>query len=537
MIYRETPYMRAVTLWSRAAVLAVIVLVIQQSLSMAAKAQTEGRDLRVQRFKAVVKLPSTTKRFALIIGIDEYEDAQINKLDGASNDAKALAGALIQHAGFIRDQVFVLASDQPQERRPTRARILRQLANLQGLIPKDGLLLVAFAGHGMERGGQAYLLPSDAQLSGNISLLEQTAINVEEIKKWIRQIEVEQVVIFLDACRNNPISARGIEDNVLTEAYTRGFSFDVRNAEVKAFATLYAAEVGHRAYEYKEKRQGYFTYALVQGLEGKAANEKGEVTLASLRKYLEEEVPKRVQLDLGKQQVQRPFAITEGYKADELVIAISPAIPSAAATNPARSISNLAENERKRGEQLLKEGKVEDAEKAFTMADRLDPEGGEMWHAKRALQLYEAGRPKEATAQEEKARQLRKLIAEGIELSYQRARVEVLIKVGNTLSQNEDWENAALVYAELVKLEPNNANWLFNLGLISSKLKQFQVAEAAFSKAVSLEPENSRFYDALGSVLLQEKKWSDAERAFSNAVRLEPKNPLYQEHLREVRKK
>ncbi|HLF85411.1 MAG TPA: caspase family protein, partial [Blastocatellia bacterium] len=250
MICRKTPETRAATLWLRAAVLAVVASVIQLGFSVTAEAQTERRDLRVQPLKAIGKLPSSTKRFALIIGVDEYEDAQINKLDGASNDAKALAAALIQHAGFIKDQVFVLASDQPLERRPTRARILRQVANLQGLIPKDGLLLVAFAGHGMERGGQAYLLPSDAQLSGNISLLEQTAINVEEIKKWIRQTQVEQVVIILDACRNNPVSARGTEDNVLTEAYARAFSFDVRNAEVKAFATLYAAEVGHRAYEY-----------------------------------------------------------------------------------------------------------------------------------------------------------------------------------------------------------------------------------------------------------------------------------------------
>ena len=529
MICWKTPHTKAVTFRSRAAVLVVILLGIQLSLSATAKAQAEARDLSVKALRTVGKLPNSAKRFALIIGVDQYEDTQINKLDGASNDAKALSDALTKYAGFIKDQVFVLASDQALERRPTRGRILRQLANLQGVVPKDGLLLVAFAGHGMERGGQAYLLPSDAQLSGNISLLEQTAINVEEIKKWIRQTEVEQVVIILDACRNNPVSARGSEDNVLTEAYTRGLSFDVRNKEVKAFATLYAAEIGHRAYEYKEKRQGYFTYMLVQGLEGKAANEKGEITLASLRKYLEEEVPKRVQLDLGKEQVQRPFAITEGYKADELVIAVSP-------TNPALSTlvnpfwRRLIED----GERLLKEGKVNEAEGRFSLADSVDPDAGEKWRSERALRFYETGRPKEAAAEEEKARQLHQWAAQLRESAYQRTRVELLIKIGNGLTQNQDWENAHYVYSELVKLEPNTANWHYYLGLISAKRNKLQEAEASLGKAVSLEPENSRYYDALGTVLLQQQKWSEAETAFRAAVRLEPKNLSYQEHLKEL---
>jgi hypothetical protein len=88
----------------------------------------------------------------------------------------------------------------------------------------------------------------------------------------------------------------------LTENYTRGFNFDVKNREVSAFATLFATSPGQRAFEYTEKKQGYFTYELVEALKGAAADEKGEVTLAGLIKYLQREVPRRVQMDLGKQQ-------------------------------------------------------------------------------------------------------------------------------------------------------------------------------------------------------------------------------------------
>lgn len=174
----------------------------------------------------------------------------------------------------------------------------------------------------MERDRRAYLLPSDAQVNGDLALLEQTAINADVIRDWIHQTGIGQVVLILDACRNNPSEGRGDARKPLTEAYTRGFNFDVRNREINAFVTLYATEIGQVAYEFKEKKQGYFTWALVEGLKGGAANEQGEITLAGLVKYLQETVPKRVRLDLGGDKNQKPFAVVEGYKADDLVISV-----------------------------------------------------------------------------------------------------------------------------------------------------------------------------------------------------------------------
>src|SRR5215204_1510059 len=299
--------------------LLICLLILTGVMSKEVTTQTGDRGMRLG--EQVKTLPGSAKRYALIIGVDQYADTQITTLGGASNDAKALANALVQYAGFPTEQVTLLASDQPAERQPTRGNILRRLSNLAAVIPQDGLLLLSFAGHGMERGGQAFLLPSDSQVSNDVDLLEQTAINVSQIKDRIKKIGVTQVLMILDACRNDPVG-RANADNPLTAAYTRGFNFDLRNREVQAFATLYATEVGHRAYEYKEKKQGYFTWVLVEALRGAAANEKGEVTLATLVKYLQERVPKRVLQDLGPGKDQKPFAVVEGYRADELVISV-----------------------------------------------------------------------------------------------------------------------------------------------------------------------------------------------------------------------
>ena len=287
----------------------------------------------------VKELPSSAKRWALVIGVDEYKDGQISPLKGAANDAQLLADALVRYAGFPADQVILMTTNQPEERQPTRVNILRRLSNLASVVPKDGLLLISFSGHGMERGGQAYLLPSDAQISDDITFLEETAVSVSRMHERIKATGVGQVLILLDACRNDP-GGRADAPNPMTQAYVKGFNFDVRNSEVQAFATFYATAVGQRAYEYSEKRQGYFTWAVVEGLKGGAANENGEVTLARLVDYVQNVVPKRIGVDLGSGKMQQPFAVVEGYKADGLVVAVARAnAASAPEVTPANSQS------------------------------------------------------------------------------------------------------------------------------------------------------------------------------------------------------
>jgi formylglycine-generating enzyme required for sulfatase activity/uncharacterized caspase-like protein len=331
-------------LWPRlAAVVVLAALAVAGVETRRVTAQSGGnRTLRLAPAGTVAEWPASAKRYALVIGVDEYADKQITTLGGASNDAKALAEALVKYAGFPADQVVVLASDAPTERQPTRGNILRRMSNLRSAIrqagAQDGLLVVAFSGHGMDRDGRAFLLPSDAQVADDVHLLEQTAVDVQEMRRSIEATGVAQVVMLLDACRNDPSAGRADSVNALSETYTRGFDFERANSGIEAYVTLYATSVGARAYEYSEKKQGYFTWALVNGLAGAAADDKGRVTLGSLVKYVQEAVPKRVALDLGAGKVQVPrVEMARAYRADDLVVAAVRSAPEATATKPAPS--------------------------------------------------------------------------------------------------------------------------------------------------------------------------------------------------------
>jgi outer membrane protein OmpA-like peptidoglycan-associated protein len=296
----------------------------------------DGRGQGV-RPTTITQLPSQNKRWALIVGVNKYSDKQISSLSGAEHDAKALADALVQYAGFPKDQVILLTTAEPEGRQPKRSTILKYLSNLRGLVPKDGLLLLSFAGHGMERGGKAYLLPADAVSADDVALLEDTAISVDRVRGLIKSTEVKQVMFLLDACRNDPAAGRAEAPNLMTDAYRKGFDFSASNREVEAFVTLYATAIGQRAYEYDEKSQGYFTWTLIEGLKGGAANPRGEVTLGALKKYIEENVPRFVQRDLGASKQQRPFAIIEGYRADDLILGVVVPKNSPASNNSSAS--------------------------------------------------------------------------------------------------------------------------------------------------------------------------------------------------------
>src|SRR5260370_14669073 len=137
-----------------AAIIGSLFMVQPEAAVIFAQAQTQSRQLQRQT-DSVNTWPSKAKRWALIIGVAQYRDGQINALKGSLNDAHTLADALVRYAGFPQDQVIVLTIDQPEERQPTRINILTYLSNLASLVRKDGLLLVSFAVHGIERVSQA----------------------------------------------------------------------------------------------------------------------------------------------------------------------------------------------------------------------------------------------------------------------------------------------------------------------------------------------------------------------------------------------
>jgi TonB family protein len=546
--------------WSRGyfirqSVCTVMAILLSGSGLLAERTQKSDQRGVAIKGHSVNVLPASAKRFALVIGVSQYEDAQINKLEGASNDATSLAETLIDYGGFPSDQVILLASDQPSERRPTRGNILRRLSNLRASVPKDGLLLLSFAGHGIERDGRAFLLPSDGQVSGDISLVEETAINVDMVRNWIRQSGVAQVIVVLDACRNNPTATRGDAGQPLTEAYTRGFSFDIRNQGIAAFATFYATEVGQVAYEYSERKQGYFTWALVEGLRGQAANAQGEVTLAGLVAYLQETVPKRINIELGPGKKQRPYVVMEGYKADELVLTVTKNVPVGQSSQPSMTPADLYETN---GDKLAKLRNWRQAEAEYLKAIQLEPARAEM-HGKLGYVFLQQQKLPEAESELRKASGLKpestayhadlgRLFLLQSKYSEAENKFKEVIRLdpknalwwndlGGCLMHQRKLSDAEHAYREAIMLEPSDPAWHNDLGRVLAEEGKLREAEDVLRQAIRLESSEGQWHVTLASILSREEKWAEAQKEMEVAIRFDPANRGYQSRLEQVRSK
>jgi TPR repeat protein len=116
------------------------------------------------------------------------------------------------------------------------------------------ILMLFFAGHGVQSGGKNYLLPVDINIR-SAGELPKAAISVADIVEWLAEANVKASIIFLDACRNNPFPQASIAEPGL--AFVEGGSGEL--------VVSYAAGTGAVAYDGAGPNSPYSS-ALVEAL-------------------------------------------------------------------------------------------------------------------------------------------------------------------------------------------------------------------------------------------------------------------------------
>ena len=229
-------------------------------------------------------LPPKDKRFALLIGVGTYEN-NIKPLKGPPNDIGLLKDALIKYAGFPRANIFTLSSDSSDvHEKPTVTNIVRLLG--EELKPKlaGGLLLVAFSGHGINKifrdgnriGHIPLLLMYDSSLSPDY-LLQQYSLSVTRLRALLETADAKQVMLFVDACQDDPDPSKTLGNNLMTEQFAS--EMQPRSQRLDGSLLFFATRPPLRAYVSPRDR-GYFTEAVVDALEGGAdKDQKGYITL------------------------------------------------------------------------------------------------------------------------------------------------------------------------------------------------------------------------------------------------------------------
>jgi hypothetical protein len=162
-----------------------------------------------QPTKRPVAAEPRERRVALVIGNAAYR--HVTALPNPTADAELIATAL-RSAGF--DEVMV-ALDQD------RASLVRTLRAFGEKADGADWGLVYFAGHGIEIGGQNYLIPVDAALTRERDVTDE-AIAVDRVIASIEGTKNLRMVV-LDACRDNPFAARMVRTDA-SRSVSRGLA-------------------------------------------------------------------------------------------------------------------------------------------------------------------------------------------------------------------------------------------------------------------------------------------------------------------------
>jgi hypothetical protein len=222
------------------------------------------------------------KRYAVVIGVSQYLDEQIYNLPCAKNDALRVAQALITSGEFKKDQVYLLANGvttTPADLTcidPTRLNVIEKLQYVAKAACPEDLILVFFAGHGVEVSKNPYLMSCDTKMD----MLVHSAVKVSDMNDILGSSKAKTILRIFDACRTSFGDTRTVMGQM-----TKGFE-DALMHSGSGWASFSSCSSGEFAHESGELNHGIFTYYLCEGLEGKAANDEGIVTFDRLVDYV-----------------------------------------------------------------------------------------------------------------------------------------------------------------------------------------------------------------------------------------------------------
>ena len=217
--------------------------------------------------------------YVLAIGVSAYTDEKL-KLNFAAKDAEAIAKAVEAGGkGIYRKVEAKVLTDKDA----TRKNILQGLTWMRKQMTQNDVGVISFAGHGeKDADGTFYLLPVDVDMTDLLS----SAVPGDQIKKTLAGMPGKFVVL-LDACHSGGIdgekrrAAGSLTDDLVRDLATDEYGVVVLCSSTGREFSLESAKVGH----------GYFTLALIEGLNGKGPKTTdGAVYLHHLDSYVTDRV-------------------------------------------------------------------------------------------------------------------------------------------------------------------------------------------------------------------------------------------------------
>ncbi|MBO3459908.1 caspase family protein [Aetokthonos hydrillicola Thurmond2011] len=250
------------------------------------------------------------KFWALLVGVNHYDDRNIKQLEFCVNDVQALQRNLTK----LDYEVFCLHDGLNDKDAPTRRNVKTKLNILSQSLQPNDLLWVHFSCHGTltPETKEPVLILKDTESS----LLddESEVLSVAQVESYMRKSGSHKLILTLDACHSGVNIGRDVIDQ-------QEF-FENVHQKAEGFVLLAAATANQKAYE--DGENGIFTHFLLQGLNSQKVREnKNFITVYQLYSYVLNELRKwgvqNSRLQFPTQRIEGLGDIILAYYAENIV--------------------------------------------------------------------------------------------------------------------------------------------------------------------------------------------------------------------------
>jgi hypothetical protein len=255
-----------------------------------------------------VALGPIVKRWAVLVGINTYSDAEWSTLRYCVADVVALEGAL-EALGF--EAVVCLRDDGSLQ--PTKELVKAALRDLQKWVGPNDLVFVHFACHGkvceVEDGSRKPFLAMKHSMKEHLA---EDGWSVEQVEQWMRESGAKRLFLSLDACHTGVDMGRGVDD----DAEFLYYAYDVLP---EGLAVLSASTAQQQAKEMAGLGHGVYTYYLLEALSGKAVSGgRSFITVGDIERYVRVEMERFQRKNLLA--IQEPTKWSVGRGAEDMKV-------------------------------------------------------------------------------------------------------------------------------------------------------------------------------------------------------------------------
>ena len=234
-------------------------------------------------------------KFALLIGVGDYQSLELQNLAAAIPDVRAIEKVLIDPAiaDFARDDVIVLLNPEPQKMREAIERLFTDRN-------KDDLVLLYFSGHGVvDDFGKFHLTTARTEKR----FLNSTTIPATFVHGLMEGNKSQRQVVILDSCFSGAFAK---------EMKAKGEAVNLQpQLGGKGRAVLTSSSATEYSFEQKEAALSVYTQYVVEGLRTGIADrdEDGWISIDELHEFAQGKVR-----EVAPAMQPKIYAVEEGYK-------------------------------------------------------------------------------------------------------------------------------------------------------------------------------------------------------------------------------